>query len=66
MSTKVLKYYINYPQIPDVKPNTFKCKFCGRDTVSINGKLENHKSDCLYRSKMESDLMAGLKQLTQT
>ncbi len=41
---------ISYPQEHvEGKMYTYRCAFCKKLTTDINGRVENHASDCEYR-----------------
>jgi len=50
----------DYPQEKlDGELYKYKCAFCGIDTVTIDGMLENHLPNCEYRLKKENDANSG-------
>ena len=50
------RFHIDYPQEKlDGELYKYKCAFCGIDTVTIDGILENHSPTCEYRLKKEND-----------
>ena len=50
------RFYIDYPQEKlDGELYKYKCAFCGIDTVTIDGMLENHSPTCEYRLQKEND-----------
>ena len=54
------RFYIDYPQEKlDGELYKYKCAFCGIDTVTIDGMLENHSRTCEYRLKKENDANSG-------
>ena len=41
---------IEFPQEPlEGEMYKYRCKYCKVLTTDINGRLENHKADCVYR-----------------
>jgi len=50
-------FYIDYPQEHQGDAlHAYQCKFCKIDTVKINGLLENHLPDCIYRLEKEKTI----------
>jgi hypothetical protein len=50
-------FYIDYPQEHQGDAlHAYRCKFCKIDTVKINGLLENHLPDCIYRLEKEKTI----------
>ena len=51
------KFYIDYPQEHQGEAlHAYQCKHCKIDTVKINGLLENHLPDCVYRIEKEKTI----------
>ena len=51
-------FYIDYPQEHQGDAlHAYQCKFCKIDTVKINGLLENHLPDCIYRIEKEKSII---------
>ena len=50
------RFFIDYPQKKlDGELYKYKCASCGIDTVTIDGKLENHLPTCEYRLNKEKE-----------
>jgi len=53
-------FYIDYPQEKeDPKKNIYRCCYCKRDSLSINGLLDNHDLNCKYRIEKEKQIDVG-------
>jgi len=47
-------FYIDYPQEKkDPLVNNYRCKFCKKESLKINGLLSNHNVNCEYRIEKE-------------
>ncbi len=45
-------FYIDYPQEKvEEHRHVYRCVYCKILTTTINGLLENHSKDCLYRKQ---------------
>lgn len=46
-------FYIDYPQEHfEGQAHRYRCALCKVETTKINGHLEGHKPDCMYRQAM--------------
>jgi hypothetical protein len=52
------EYYIDYPQ-EKIEPglNLYRCIFCKKESLHINGLLEKHDVNCSYRIEQEKQLI---------
>ena len=51
------KFYIDYPQEHQGDAlHAYQCKHCKVDTVTINGLLQHHLPDCVYRIEKEKTI----------
>ena len=49
------EYHADYPTRPIGGGNPYHCcSMCGRSDPSINGRIEGHAVDCLYRRAKEA------------
>jgi len=48
------KYYIDYPQ-EKTEPglNLYRCAYCKKEALYINGLLDKHDANCKYRIDQE-------------
>ena len=56
------KLYFDYPSEPIGGSNPYRrCSDCKRSAPEINGKIENHYSDCAWRIMMENPKVSELE-----
>lgn len=47
------RFYIDYPQEHfEGQAHRYRCALCKVETTKINGHLEGHQPDCIYRQAM--------------
>lgn len=55
-----MTYYSDYPNEPIGRGNPYyRCSLCGISDPQINGKIENHRPECLYRQAKEAMLSSN-------
>ena len=57
------KFWINYPQEHiEGEMYKYRCSYCKVETTAINGLIENHKEDCIFRKEQEKTFKQTISQ----